>query len=200
MSVQKTVKPWLFSFFHKCSFLRLPPVIVMFYCNLLLCIFIIIQIFEFVNLYFELFLNWSIEMIDRLEELCIKNGISLTALCKEITGSSGNLPTWKKNRIRSDWLQAICIKFNISSDYLLGLSSDVNLKVSLSKEEQDVLNRFNRLTEDFRIKAQSYMIDLYEKQKANKNFIEDLENWVNTDKSVAADEPLKKTGTTNQGK
>lgn len=139
-------------------------------------------------------------MIDRLEELCIKNGISLTALCKEITGSSGNLPTWKKNRIRSDWLQAICIKFNISSDYLLGLSSDVNLKVSLSKEEQDVLNRFNRLTEDFRIKAQSYMIDLYEKQKANKNFIEDLENWVNTDKSVAADEPLKKTGTTNQGK
>lgn len=116
-------------------------------------------------------------MIERLDEICIKNGTSLTALCKEITGSSGNLPTWKKDRIRSDWLRAICIKFNISSDYLLGLSSDSGLNASFSKEEREALNRFNRLKADYKIKAQAYMVDLYEKQEASKSYAEQIEGW-----------------------
>lgn len=142
-------------------------------------------------------------MIELLDEICVKNGTSLTALCKEITGSSGNLPTWKKDRIRSDWLRAICIKFNISSDYLLGLTSDSSLNASFSKEEREALNRFNRLNSDYRIKAQSYMVDLYEKQENNKSFNERLEDWVDqeaTNPFVAANDELGKTGTTNSGK
>ena len=111
-------------------------------------------------------------IIERLSEICEKEGISLTALCKEITGSSGNLPTWKKDRIRSDWLRAICIKFNISSDYLLGLSTDNVLNTSYLREESEALNRFNRLNSDYKIKAQSYMIELYEKQMNEKEWIE----------------------------
>ena len=137
-------------------------------------------------------------IIERVSEICEKEGISLTALCKEITGSSGNLPTWKKDRIRSDWLRAICIKFNISSDYLLGLSTDNVLNTSYLREESEALNRFNRLNSDYKIKAQSYMIELYEKQMNEKEWIESITDWSETHgNSVAADEPLKKTGTDN---
>jgi len=140
-------------------------------------------------------------IIERLNELCEREGTSLTALCKEITGSSGNLPTWKKDRIRSDWLRAICIKFNISSDYLLGLATNTALNASFSKEEREALNRFNRLNPDHKIKAQSYMIELYEKQAEGREFIEKISDWAeNHGDSVAADKPLKKTGTTNSVK
>lgn len=125
-------------------------------------------------------------IIEKLEILCKEKGTNLTTLCKEITGSSGNLPTWKKDKIRPEWLRQICLKFNISSDYLLDLPDSNNIiNFELSKEEQNVLIRFNRLKEDYQIKAQAYMVDLYEKQKLNESF----EN--NNDKSVAADETLK---------
>lgn len=125
-------------------------------------------------------------IIEKLEILCKEKGTNLTTLCKEITGSSGNLPTWKKDKIRPEWLRQICLKFNISSDFLLDLPDSNNItNFELSKEEQNVLIRFNRLKEDYQIKAQAYMVDLYEKQKLNESF----EN--NNDLSVAADESLK---------
>lgn len=56
---------------------------------------------------------------DRLQGLCLNNGATITALFKEITGSSGNLSTWKKGNINPDALIKICAKFRISADYLL---------------------------------------------------------------------------------
>ena len=45
------------------------------------------------------------------------------------------------------------------------------------------------------------MIELYEKQEENKGWIEKNSDWTdNSDDSVAADESLKKTGTTNSAK
>lgn len=55
----------------------------------------------------------------RLLSLCEKNNIKITPLCVEITGSKGNLPTWKTGHIRNDYLIKISEKFNISADYLL---------------------------------------------------------------------------------
>lgn len=138
-------------------------------------------------------------IIEKLETLCAQNGTTLTALCKEITGSSGNLPTWKKDKIRPDWLREICLKFNISSDYLLDLPN-LNSKSNLTQDEQHTLSRFKRLNPDYQIKAQSYMIDLFEKQeKLNEKIAEHAPSFDNYS-SVAADEPLKKTGTTNSVK
>lgn len=135
-------------------------------------------------------------IIEKINTLCIQNGTNLTALCKEITGSSGNLPTWKKDRIRPEWLRQICLKFNISSDYLLELPEADTKHTHLPVFEQDALLRFKRLNTDYQIKTLSYMIDLYEKQEAN--------NLCNSKKideeSVTADEPLKKTGTDSLGK
>ena len=141
-------------------------------------------------------------IIEKIDTLCTQNNTTLTALCKEITGSSGNLPTWKKDHIRPDWLKAVCLKFNISSDYLLELPISNNSDTNLTNDEQNMLLRFNRLNPDYQIKAQAYMVDLYEKQESMKPFNEKASAWANNtnNPSVAADEPLKKTGTTNSAK
>lgn len=58
-------------------------------------------------------------MYQKIQDLCKLNGTNITNLCKEITGSSGNLNTWKKGYMRSDYLSKIADKFNCSVDYLL---------------------------------------------------------------------------------
>lgn len=80
------------------------------------------------------------------------------------------------------------------------ISSEFNAIYTLSKEEREALKRFNRLDPDQQIKAQSFMIDLYEKQVENKELAKKMSDWVDHGDSVAADEPLKKTGTTNSVK
>ena len=66
-------------------------------------------------------------MFDRLQELCKKSGTSVTALCKEITGSTGNYATWKNGNIRNDYLLKIADYFGVSTDYLLGKTDTPNL-------------------------------------------------------------------------
>lgn len=60
------------------------------------------------------------DTIEKIKNLCVKNGTSITALCKQITGSSGNLPTWKSGNIRNEHLIQIAELFNVSIDFLLG--------------------------------------------------------------------------------
>lgn len=59
-------------------------------------------------------------MYERIKKLCKEHGISITRLCEEITGSKGNLATWKKGNVRPEHLYQIAEKFNVSTDYLLG--------------------------------------------------------------------------------
>jgi len=67
--------------------------------------------------------------------------------------------------------------YNVSIDSLLG--REKSEQTNLSEKEKDMLFLFSRLSLPEQIKAQNYMVELYEK-------------------SVAADEmPSKKTGTTN---
>lgn len=65
-------------------------------------------------------------MYEIINELCKKNNISITKLCEIITNSSGNLATWKKGYMRSDYLQKVAEYFNVSADYLLGLTDNPN--------------------------------------------------------------------------
>lgn len=57
---------------------------------------------------------------ERVKTLCAQNGYAISTLCGEITGSKGNLPTWKKDSFVAASLDAIADKFNVSVDYLLG--------------------------------------------------------------------------------
>lgn|GEM_PF-4350978 len=55
----------------------------------------------------------------RIKDLCELNGVKVTVLCKEVTGSPGNLSTWKKGNIRSEWLAMIAERFGKTADYIL---------------------------------------------------------------------------------
>lgn len=65
-------------------------------------------------------------MYDIINQLCKENHMSITKLCELITNSSGNLATWKKGYMRSDYLQKIADYFGVSTDYLLGRTTEKN--------------------------------------------------------------------------
>ena len=67
-------------------------------------------------------------LFEKISQLCDEQGLSVTTLCKELTGSSGNLPTWKKDNIRPETVTQICTYFNVSADYLLGLTNYRNIE------------------------------------------------------------------------
>jgi len=62
-------------------------------------------------------------MYQKLKELCKKKGTNVTQLCIEVTGNSGNLATWKKGYMRSDYLAKSAEILGVSTDYLLGRDS-----------------------------------------------------------------------------
>jgi len=81
-------------------------------------------------------------MFDRIKGLCDKNGTNITTLCKTITGSSGNIPTWKKGHIRSDYLLMVAEHFNVTTDYLLkGIES------SLTADETNLLTQYRSMSD-----------------------------------------------------
>ena len=55
----------------------------------------------------------------RLKGLCNERGTSINALFKEVGAGNGNLPTWKKGHIRTDYLISICQIFDVSANWLL---------------------------------------------------------------------------------
>lgn len=65
-------------------------------------------------------------MYERLKKLCKDRGLNITQLCTEVTNSSGNLSTWKKGYMRSDYLSLVADKLQCSTDYLLGRTSEPN--------------------------------------------------------------------------
>lgn len=83
-------------------------------------------------------------MYDRLKRLCDERGTTVTKLCEIVTGSSGNLATWKKGYMRSDYLLKVAQYFNVSVDYLLGYTPN---EQSDGKTEK-LLTFASKLTEE----------------------------------------------------
>ena len=83
-------------------------------------------------------------MYNKINELCKQNGTNISNLCETVTGSRGNLSTWKKGYMRSDYLLKVAQYFNVSVDYLLGYNPD---KQSDGKTEK-LLAFASKLTED----------------------------------------------------
>ena len=63
-------------------------------------------------------------VFERLSNLCEANNTTPTALCVKVTGSKGNLSTWKKGNLKGDSLVAISNEFDVSIDYLLCKTDD----------------------------------------------------------------------------
>lgn len=85
---------------------------------------------------------------DLIEELCQKEGISITALCKECKIPRSTLSDYKKGRIKSlsaDTLCKIADYFGVSVDYLCGVEiknpNEEALKKLLFGEDFEVTDR-----------------------------------------------------------
>lgn len=85
-------------------------------------------------------------MYKRIQNLCEINGITITKLCVQITGSSGNLNTWKKGYMRTDYIQKIAEYFNVSTDFLI-LGQEKSSSSDLTENEQKIIDVFKNLTE-----------------------------------------------------
>ena len=86
---------------------------------------------------------------DRLCELCRKNNTNPTVLSETVSGSRGNLRTWKKGNIKSGYLIAIADRFNVSTDYLLCRTDNPTIPDSphtyLTDGERDILEKLRKL-------------------------------------------------------
>ena len=108
-------------------------------------------------------------VFERVKELCKKNGITPTALCVRITGSKGNLSTWKKGNIRSDYLVAIASMFDTTTDYLLGIKTDTPEGASVINDDLEAmcLRLFSRLPPSRQVQfLESMLTEVLENQEA----------------------------------
>ena len=81
-------------------------------------------------------------MYERLKHLCAEKGITITELCEMVTNSSGNLSTWKKNYMRSDYLLKCAEILGVTTNYILTGYND-----SLTENEEEMLSLFRILPE-----------------------------------------------------
>lgn len=99
-------------------------------------------------------------MYELIKKLCAEKGISPTKLCTEITGSKGNLPTWQKGNINPTSLTKIADYFDVSVDYLLGRTDELNTsQQQLTQNEQELLDIFKNFSERDQIKILGKMED-----------------------------------------
>ena len=102
-------------------------------------------------------------MYNLISELCKAKGTTITKLCEEVTGSSGNLATWKKGYMRSDYLLKVAQRLDVSVDYLLGL---IREPVSYRRTVTEIILPKN-FQEDDIAKVQEYIEFLqYKKEQA----------------------------------
>ena len=81
---------------------------------------------------------------NQLISLCNKKGIAITTLIKELGMSSGNLSKWKSGSTpKGQTLNAIARYFDVSTDYLLGISQNSRLTEDeeLSEYLEELKNR-----------------------------------------------------------
>ncbi len=120
-------------------------------------------------------------MYELLEKMCREKGITITKLCVDITGSKGNLATWKKGNINPTSLVKIADFFGVSTDFLLGRTKVTgtqainnngmveisgtqanvinNSKQSLDEMSTELLKRFNSLSFDEKLDVFNYIKD-----------------------------------------
>lgn len=125
-------------------------------------------------------------IFDRISQLCIENDITPTFLCKKITGSSGNLPTWKKGNIKAEHIIEICNFFSVSSDWLLELtdirntSSDIQMicrETGLTEENVELLkfaSMEKKLACSLKIRKKYYAIDIFNLLIENLNYFPEI--------------------------
>lgn len=126
----------------------------------------------------------------RFEELCLKHSISNNNVESKLGLDENTFIDIKYNRMPTlSELLKISYAFGVSTDYLIG-KTDTRLS-SLNKDELDLILNYRQCLDCFKENIS---------QRANELCIESLHEREQETSFVAANEPLKKTGTTNSAK
>lgn len=85
----------------------------------------------------------------RLIEICNKHMVKPTPLMKELGFSAGNIKRWQNGAtVNSDILIALSEYFEVSVDYLLGITDDPTIGSDIfSKTECKIIRDYRRLSE-----------------------------------------------------
>ena len=102
-------------------------------------------------------------MYKRIQELCKNHETTITALCVKITGSKGNLSTWKSGNIRSDWLADIAAELNTSVDYLL-TGEEKKIPSGLTEEDWELFDLIKQVPPEFYESSKAFLQALVKKQ------------------------------------
>lgn len=90
-------------------------------------------------------------MYDRLKKICIDKGTNISRLCIEATGNSGNLATWRKGYMRSDYLSKCADILGVSADYILDRNAD------MSEVEQLIQTEVKQLSDEQKADVLKYI-------------------------------------------
>ncbi|MDR3263066.1 MAG: helix-turn-helix domain-containing protein [Clostridiales bacterium] len=76
------------------------------------------------------------EIGDKIKDLRKEKKMSQTDLGKILNTSQDTISLWEKNISKPDidTVKELCVLFNITSDYLLGLEDEGGTKISISKK------------------------------------------------------------------
>ena len=84
-------------------------------------------------------------MVDRINELAKKMGVSISAVEKNVGLSNGIIGKWRKQSPSCDKLKLVADYLNVSIDYLLtGKENQSNV---LNDDEQELLENYGKLTD-----------------------------------------------------
>lgn len=76
-------------------------------------------------------------IVDKIKDLCISKGITLTELEREINIGRGVIRKWDTAAPNSDKLQKVSDYFHVSTDYLLGIEKPVKPQVHVIQRAAD---------------------------------------------------------------
>lgn len=149
-------------------------------------------------------------LTERIRSLAEPLNMTFASIEREIGIGRGTIRKWDTNCPAADRLLKVANLLNTTTDFLLTGTDNHQGNLEITLNDKELLDLFHQLPMRNQIKLIGYverMVDalLGETINSSKKTKGDYD-WVDWDKianekpSVAADEPLKKTGTTNSAK
>ncbi len=104
---------------------------------------------------------------DNLKQVCDEKGVKITPIVAECGGAKGSISNWKNGASpNSDIVAKLAVRLNVSTDTLI-FGKENNLSIRLSKDEQELVDYYNKLppTEKIKLVARAEAIaDVYKEQ------------------------------------
>ena len=100
----------------------------------------------------------SSDIISRVKFLCQKHGTTVNELARNLGLSSNTIPQWDKSSPSVDKIKLVANHFNVSVDYILGLT-EIATKPDDLYEDQEILT-LQRLRSNMSSRNRNKMMDL----------------------------------------